>query len=443
MDAIDRKPLILLVLADAALDADGVRPGPLAAWFEIIPEADRDHQAPPRINAARLLRIEPAESLPADGPSPPDRVLDRRGHILVPGLVNAHTHLDLTSLGPRPHDPARGFVPWIDMIRRDRPATPKAIEASIRRGAELTLAGGVIAVGDILGAAGGQPCTDGLAVLADSPLRGVGFVEFFGIGNRAAEAIRAIDAVAPRLAGLGSPRLRAGLQPHAPNTVSIPVYRRCVDLARTHGFPLATHLAETPEERRFIAEAAGPQRDLLERLGVWDNAELDHVGRGRRPVAHLAGVVQGWPFLVAHVNDADDAAIETLAKAGTSVAYCPRASEYFGAPGVFGPHRYREMLDAGVNVCLGTDSIVNLDTHDRISVLDDARFLFHRDRVAPRTLIAMMTTRGAAALGMNPDAFRFTPGGELAGLVAVPIRGDQPPGEALFAGNGLPETLWC
>lgn len=433
MTGIEQKPRTVSVLASGAADAERVHPGDLAAVFETIPSGTTS-------GGVRFLRF----TTPEDAPG---RVIDRRGCILTPGFVNAHTHLDLTNIGPRPHDPARGFVPWVEMVRAERPATPEAIEKAVRRGIALSLAGGVVAVGDILGAPAGRPTTAALRTLADSPLRGVGFVEFFGIGNRADTAIAMLEPLADELTGFNREtggRFRAGLQPHAPNTVSLGVYRVCAHLAGALGLPVSTHLAETAEERRFIAEAAGPQRAMLERLGIWDDRELAWIGRGRHSVEHLARVLGEVPFLLAHVNDADDAAIDTIAESGSSVAYCPRASAYFGAPGVFGQHRYWEMLARGVNVCLGTDSIVNLDTRGRISVLDEARLLARRDGAPAQELLTMMTTRGASALGLDPALFRFIPGGPMAGVVATPGLDDGgDPAAALMAGNGPPELVLC
>ena len=378
----------------------------------------------------------------------PDAVVDRTDCVLIPGLVNAHSHLDLTTVGPRAHDPDRGFVEWVRMIIEERPTDPEAIRASIAEGTALSLAGGVVAVGDIIGAAGGVPHTAGLGALAESPLEGIGFIEYFGIAVRKVLGISVLHDLAHEIAAWPtSARIRPGLHPHAPNTVSLPLYEETVRVAHRDGFPVSTHLAETPEERRFIAEADGPQRDLLERLGIWDESELDYIGNGRHPVEHLRHVLSKRPILCAHVNDADDRAIETLAEGGASVAYCPRASAYFGAPARFGPHRFEEMLDAGVNVCLGTDSIVNLDTLDRISPLDDARLLARTTDAGARTLLSMMTTRGASALGLDPDWYRFRDAGPIAGIVAVPVGHGLPggvaPAAAVLGSAGTPELLMC
>lgn len=443
MPATPKETTTLRIDAAGLADARRSIRGPVSVWVEKTGAGAACGPGGHTISA-RIVHIGPL-----DGPGAPrsDDVIDRTGAVLIPGLVNAHTHLDLTAIGPRPHDPSDGFVPWVNMVRTHRPVEADAIHGAVRLGAERSLAGGVVAVGDILGAAHGQPTTAGLAALAESHLRGVGFVEFFGIGTRREQALARLTTLARELAAWpAGARIRPGLQPHAPNTVSLPVYRAASAFAARDGFPISTHLAETPEEREFIANASGPQRDLLDSLGFWDDTELEWIGSGAHPVAHLADVLAQTPMLAAHLNDATDDAIDTLARTGTSVVYCPRASAYFGAPDRLGAHRFQEMLDSGVNVCLGTDSIINLGTADRISPLDDARLLARTTGTSARTLLAMMTTHGAAALGLDPDGYLLENGHEIAGIVAVPVgsaapgdRGD--PAAAVLANQTPPELL--
>ena len=302
-------------------------------------------------------------------------------------------------------------------------------------------------VGDIAGAPGGRPRLEPFEVLAASGLAGVSFVEFFAIGTGEAESLSRLEAVLGGAAvarGSTPGAVRLGLQPHAPNTVGIAGYRRAIDLARRHGLPLSTHLGETPEEREVIARATGPPRELLERFGLWTDAMLGQVGRGATPIEHLAATLAEAPFLLAHVNDTGGVAargLEILAASRAGVAYCPRASEYFHAAEHFGPHRYRDMLGAGINVCLGTDSIVNLpsgvDGPDGpgLSVLDEARRLFARDGGDAGTLLRMMTTHGCIALGWEASACSLAPGARPLGLVAVGVPGtpaDRIPSERIL-----------
>jgi cytosine/adenosine deaminase-related metal-dependent hydrolase len=430
---LDRPGVVRLdaaALADAALGV--VAPG--AILLRIHPD-----------RVVEVLAVGEPGALDAPDLPTPDRRVSLPAHLLMPGLVNAHTHLDLSHIGPAPHDPGEGFVRWVEHIRANRRDTPDTIAESVRLGVDLSLAGGTVAVGDIAGAPKARLTHTAARVLGQSRLAGVSFLEFFGIGRSAAGAVEQLDRfVRETLPGLrseleGTP-VRVGFQPHAPNTVDLGVYRWAAALAVRHALPLSTHLAETPEERAFIAHAAGPQRAMLEGFGLWDDSVLHHIGRGQHPVAHLARLLRDHRVLCAHVNDAPDEAIGVLADTRTPVVYCPRASAYFGAESHFGPHRYRDMLDAGVRVCLGTDSIVNLDTPDRISVLDDMRLLHHRDATDARILLRMGTIHGAEALGLDPAAVTLRPG-PLAGLLAVPVSGPDPWVSAM-GGNGAPVVLF-
>lgn len=363
--------------------------------------------------------------------------------LLIPGLVNAHAHLDLTDVGPRPFEQEGGFMGWIEMVRRNRPADEASIARSVGHGAELSLAGGTVAIGDIAGAPGGRPGLAPFQALARSDLVGTSFLEFFAIGRGEEPGLaraRAVIESAPAVSG----GVRLGLQPHAPNTVS----GRGYEWAAGCGLPLATHLAETDAEREFIAHARGPQRQFLERIGLWDQEMLGWLGHGLRPVQHLAPVLEQARFILAHVNDAADEDIALLARTGQSVAYCPRASEYFQATRGLGAHRYRDMLQAGIPLALGTDSIINLPVaggeSPRISILDEMRLLWRRDRTDPGTLLAMATQNGAAALGLEPAHSRFVPGEALLGIVAVDLRGtraDDPPLERALGSDGAPTLL--
>jgi cytosine/adenosine deaminase-related metal-dependent hydrolase len=304
-------------------------------------------------------------------------------------------------------------------------------------------AGGVVAVGDIAGAPLGRPCLVPLEALRSTPLKGTSFLEFFAIGTGEERAQKAVSGAVANAAA--DPHVRFGLQPHAPTTVALSTYRWALK-EYGRGLRFTTHLAETPEEHEFIAQARGPQREFLERLGLWDDRMLEEIGRGRTPVEHMAAVLAEAPFLCAHVNDCSDGDLRILAGTPTSVAYCPRASDYFGAHEHFGPHRYRDMLAAGINVCLGTDSIINLPPGtDRLSPLDEARFLYRRDRTDPVTLLKMATINGARALGLDESRFAFHVGSQLAGVLAVPftptpgltplastLRGESPPELLVF-----------
>jgi cytosine/adenosine deaminase-related metal-dependent hydrolase len=401
----------------------------------------------------RVLAVGPAAEVAGHPAASRAHTLDLSGHVILPGLVNAHTHLDLTHVGPRPCDHAAGFVGWIDMVRSARRIDGEGIRASVRRGVGLSLAGGVVAVGDVAGAAG-RPRLEPWEELSAAPLAGVSYLEFFAIGTRQAQGLHAAEQALEqaRSGARGSVGVRLGLQPHAPYTVSPAAYRWAMEQASARGLPLSTHLAESSEEHRLVSRGEGPLRQFLEDLGIWSEELASVFGGGSTPVAHVASAWEGAaspPALaVVHVNDASDRDVEILARLaehrGLVVIYCPRASAYFRHEERFGPHPYRTLLEAGVPVALGTDSVISLPAGSseegagRISTLDEMRLLFRRDGTDPCLLLSMATTVAARALGMSGAEFEFRAGASVRGVVAVEA---GPAGSASPAGDAVADVL--
>lgn len=396
----------------------------------------------------RILAIGPHEQVRQHPAWASARPIDRTGWVLAPALANAHAHLDLTHVGPRPVPPG-GFVEWIGMVRQARRADPAGIGQSVAQGIDLLRRGGTVAVGDIAGSVNQGPSTVPWSRLQEARLHGVSFLEFFALSPDGAprldEALRTADRCRSDRPSRDEPAgrgLRVGLQPHAPYSVSLGAYARAVRA----GLPTCTHLAEVPEERRLVATGDGPLADMLQRMGLWNEAYAQTLGKGRSPVAHLGNLLAG--MLVVHANGLDDADIHLLAQAQAKVAYCPRASDAFQAPMHFGPHRYADLLAAGVPVALGTDSIITLPPEAvqarGLCVLDEARHLRRRDGTAVGLLLEMLYRHGPAALGLDPAGFALTEGGEVLGLIAVEldssVRKDDA-AQALLESSGRIEFL--
>ncbi len=443
-------------------DALAVSASPGSLLIEISddsPIAIRDRAA---IHAkAKVLAAGPTSMVDRHAAAAGAQVINLPNSVLIPGLVNAHTHLDLTHIGPKPYDPARGFVGFVDVVRAGRRQDDESIAAAVRLGVELALAGGVVAVGDIAGSAAGVPRLAPYEELLRSPLWGVSYLEYFAIGKgeeagtrSMAEAVEeGVRFAASR--GAGS-RMRFGLQPHAPYSVSRRAYMKGVELAQRYGLPLSTHLSESPSEVEFVARGTGPQRELLTKLGVWDDSILMDVGQEKSPVEHLSPVLNYGDFTVAHVNYATDRDVFELAGSRTGVVFCPRCAAYFEAAEKFGPHRYLDMMFCGVHVGLGTDSIVNLpptrdpetgSTTASMSILEEMRLLYRRDAIRAITLLGMATMDGATVLGLDPLSFTFKRGAQIAGIVAVAVQkpeGGQAldlPLDRIMMGNQRPELL--
>ncbi len=308
--------------------------------------------------------------------------------LLMPAMVNAHAHLDLTAMGPR--SATGDFTSWGMQVIAFRDGQSGAdIVASVVAGVEQSLAAGVAVIGDIAGT------RDAASAMVQSGMRGVSYFECFN------GEIASMHSAIGELSVHETRDWRVGVQPHAPYSADPDVYAAAVATGR----PVSSHMAEHDEELRFVRDAEGPIVEAFKQWGEWDGPRQ---GTGKHPVDWLAEPLRAAPWLLAHCNYVDDEHIASLAGGGATVAYCPVASEYFGHRG----HRYRDMLDAGVNVCLGTDSILcqPSDEPQPMSVLAQMRHLYQRDQTEPRTLLAMATVNGAKGLRMEPNHVTLIPG---------------------------------
>ncbi len=342
--------------------------------------------------------------------------------VVVPGFVNAHTHLELTGCAGRV--PYRGSFPqWIadlTAINPHRSADAGVLERALADGWAQSLAAGVTAVGDI----GIGPRV--LRAWRSAPLHLVGFLEVMGLGERfrrlAAER-RSAAAVEQMLADLPandpaedaahtSRKLRRfGVTPHAPYSTDDLVYGPAIVLARARRLPICTHLAETRDELQFLAKGTGPLRRMLEEMDLWDGT-FQPPGCSPVEYVHRLGLLDLRPLL-AHVNYASDGDLDLLARSQACVAFCPRSHLFFQHE----PHRYRDMLARGINVCLGTDSLAS---NASLSILDELRHLAVTGHLPHPQLLAMGTIAGARALGLDDRIGSLEPG-KHADLVAVPL----------------------
>jgi cytosine/adenosine deaminase-related metal-dependent hydrolase len=308
--------------------------------------------------------------------------------MLTPSFVNAHTHLDLSGVGIVP--PRDTFADWLVEIVRPIRLARDSISQYVKRGVELSLAGGCRIVGDIAG-------TQLAAQTArDSELLPVSFVEFIGFGHGEETAIQKLREISDQF----------DISPHAPYTCGKELFAACFDSGRK----ISTHVAESIPELEFVAFHRGELYDYLVKLDAWDESMRPW---GSHPIDTILQIANGRPFLGAHLNYIEDRHLASIAQSNMSVVFCPRASTYFGHIN----HRWKEMIDAGIPVALGTDSLLCLDTPERLSVLDEMRLLYCRDGGDPNTLMKMATVHGASALGLEPSLVTLTTG-KTAGLLA-------------------------
>src|SRR2546430_8933072 len=320
----------------------------------------------------------------AQVPDPPGaRRVEFRDAVLVPGLVNAHTHLELTHLAGR--NPEREFSRWIRTIRALKDATtPEEFDHSAEQGVRDCWMAGVTCVAD--------RGSTGAPVRARARLggRGINYQEVFGPDPAdGAAPLAELRAAVARLGPVASGRARLGVSPHAPYTVSEPLYRAVAAFARREALPLAVHLAESREETALVRDGAGSFAEALRARGIPVQA------RHCRPVQYLLelGVLEratGW--LCIHCVQVDERDIDILRRAEVGLAACPRSNRAHA----HGTAPLAALRAAGIPVGLGTDSVVSAGD---VNLWAEAAAAGLYEEEA----LQMLTIEGARALGLDAD----------------------------------------
>jgi cytosine/adenosine deaminase-related metal-dependent hydrolase len=321
------------------------------------------------------------------------RVLDLGDVALLPGLVNAHCHLDLTGARGR-YAPTPDFLAWILQMRPLRDELAATVAASVEEGARELLASGCTLVGDIVGDFAG------VEGLRRSGIRAVAFHEVIGFADVTPKPLGAAVEAARDLPEDGT--VTPGLAPHTPYTCTEDLLRRTVAAARERRLPVTLHAAETGHEQDWLLEGSGILAEILRK----------HQPEGWRPpakrtAAYLRDIgFLDEPRLLAHGNYLDPAEMEAVRDTGSVVVHCPGSHAFFGHD----RHPVAELRAAGVTVAVGTDGLVSHPDH-ALSVPGELRRLAAREpSLAPRDLLAMATTAGAEGLGLAGLAGVLAPG---------------------------------
>lgn len=378
------------------------------------------------VEGGRIRYAGPASAAPA---AP---IEDLGDVALMPGLVNTHSHLELTAM--------RGFLEdlpfrkWIirltkarqEVLGRDR------LLASARVGIAEGLLAGITTYADT--------CESGVVheAMRDMRVRGVMYQEVFGPGpEQAAPALRELAVRLESLRVEDTPLVRSGISPHAPYSVSDELFAAAAELARREHLPIAVHAAESEDEHLLVTRAEGDFANALRSRGI-------HVAPRASSTVELlerTGVLAAKPLLIHCVRvSRDDAA--RLAAHDCSVAHCPASNAKLG-------HGFADLgglLDAGVRVGLGSDSVAS---NNRMDVLDEARLAILIARALGRSFerpsaavgLELATLGGARALGLQSEIGTLD-AGKAADLAAFPLdvmhaRPVQDPMSALlFATSG-------
>jgi cytosine/adenosine deaminase-related metal-dependent hydrolase len=366
---------------------------------------------------------------------------------ILPGLVNAHTHLDLSDVNVPLGTPGMGLVDWIGLVISHRQRRPQVVDgpkgdsplfaprklgqSPVEKGIAESRRLGTTSLGEIA-----QPgwSTD---LFSAGRIDATVFLEL--IAPTAARADPVFESACGHLRTRHAPRdarphaereeyreNRLGLAPHAPYSVHPQLLRRVVRLAQAAQSPVAFHLAESREELELLATGQGPFREMLRKLDAWDDSPFPGE---RRPLDYLKELAAAPRTLVIHGNYLRGDEIRFLAQRADrmSLVYCPQTHAFFR----HAPYPLEKLLASGVAMALGTDSRASSPD---LSILAEMRFLARQHpEIARPTILRLGTLGGARALGVDRSVGTIEPG-KLAHLaiVALADRDAADPYDLLF-----------
>jgi aminodeoxyfutalosine deaminase len=338
-------------------------------------------------------------------------VTDLGDSIVLPGLINAHCHLDYTDMAGL-FPPVKSFCDWVKSITTEKSSwTYSDFAQSWLAGAKMLLRTGTTTVADIEAVPELLP-----DVWQATPLRVISFLEMTGVRSRR-EPAAILAEVVRTIASLPPGRCVAGLSPHAPYSTTPGLLKQTAVIARRRGWRIVTHVAESATEFEMFKHARGEMFDWLLR----SQRDMSDCG-GVSPVQRLAKAhLLGSNLLVAHVNHPAQGDAELLARNHVSVVHCPRSHAYFRHE----TFPRRKLAKAGVNLCLGTDSLatVRKRRHQTVelNMFEEMRaFAAKHPGVAPRQILQMATVNGARALGLKNQIGELIPGAN-ADLITLPF----------------------
>jgi cytosine/adenosine deaminase-related metal-dependent hydrolase len=332
--------------------------------------------------------------------------------VVLPGLVNAHTHLELSYLHGR-IPPASRFLDWARPMLAARRVRSTVDDSAILRAAEQAIqyarASGTVLIGDVTNTLATVPLLGGAGMAARVFHELIGFA---GVDpdEQVSGARQSIDALAV------DDDIRLSLAPHAPYSVSPALFsaiRR--DLDGHEPVVSTVHLGESPEEVEFLKNGTGPWRVLLEELGVWN--EKWHVPQSS-PVEYLAEMgFLNASVLAVHGVQFEGADLDRLRTLGVTLVSCPRSNRHVGV----GAPPLEAFYAMEVAVAFGTDSLASVEDLNMFGELAEARRI--APKVSARTLLRSATLTGASALGFGGEFGSIEPG-KRASLVVVRVPDD-------------------
>jgi 5-methylthioadenosine/S-adenosylhomocysteine deaminase len=323
-----------------------------------------------------------------------DRIVDLGRAVIMPGLVNVHSHLELTAL--RGLLEGMPFARWLQLLTAARTElfTGDDLYMASRAGIHEGLLAGITTYGDAT--ATGAP----MRALVDSGARGIAYLEVFGPDPAQCDAsMDGLRRGVEQLRVHGTPRARVGVSPHAPYTVSPRLFSSVARFAMDELLPVSVHVAESASEVEFVRSGTGDFADRLRQRGI------SRAQSFRSPMALLeeTGLLGVRPLLV-HAIHVDDEDLLLISASGSRIAHCPISNAKLG----HGIAPLASMLASNIPVGLGTDSVAS---NNAMNVLAEARqaalmasvSIRRADALTATDAITLATLGGARALGLDSD----------------------------------------
>jgi cytosine/adenosine deaminase-related metal-dependent hydrolase len=327
--------------------------------------------------------------------------------ILMPGLVNAHCHLDYTDfIGAIP--PQKSFTDWINaLVDLKRDVNDAAHCQSWLRGAQQSLRHGVTTLGNIETRWNHLP-----ELWRQTPLRFVSFLELIVL-QAESDSRKALAEAMDWARANPPPRGSLGVSPHAPYTTKCDLLEAC---AKMPELPIAIHIAESAEEDEMFRCGTGALHARMAEAG----RDMGDCGNHSPLLQVTASGVLNKNVLIIHGNYLDDADVQAVALCGASLVHCPRSHRYFG----HAAFRFSKLESAGVNLCLGTDSLATMrEPEAKLDLFSEMQlFREHHPGLPSEQLMQMATTHPAAALSLEGRVGEIG-AGAFADFVAIPFSG--------------------
>lgn len=338
-------------------------------------------------------------------------VVDLRKCVILPGLVNAHAHLEYT-LWPVNLSERLSFVDWlIKIISLRRDLSESDLIKSIKAGIQMLISSGTTCVGAIV------PTLKWLSIFQRSGIRATLFQEVIGFRDTDSERITTWvrNEIKDNIFNI-TPTTFIGISPHSPYTVCHKLYKNLYDLARSEGLPFCTHLSESREEVEFISEGKGDIAERLFPLVGWGDIHIEP--KGVKPARYLSDIgVIGPDTIVVHAVNIENDELDIFRVRGTKVITCPRSNHYLGV----GNAPVVSFLQKGIVLSMGTDG---LSSNNSLSLWDEMRFLkkIYKDKISPDDIFRTATLGGAKTLGWDRQIGTLEKGKE-ADFIAIDVSG--------------------